>query len=88
MTENLSKAQWSLIKDDINRMLVESDSFKELRSNVRLWIADFESRQQHRITFSTSCCGWFAKFCCGSNGTEEAEEADRLKTFGSSTGRL
>lgn len=45
MTENLSKAQWSLIKDDINRMLVESDSFKELRSNVRLWIADFESRQ-------------------------------------------
>jgi hypothetical protein len=45
MTENLSQAQWLLVKDDINTMLVKSDSFKELRSGIRSWIADFESRQ-------------------------------------------
>ena len=45
MTEDLSQAQWSLVKYDINTMLVKSDSFKELRSSIRSWIVDFESRQ-------------------------------------------
>ena len=38
MTQNLSRAQWELIEDDLNNILTQTDSYKELRGALREWL--------------------------------------------------
>ena len=38
MTQNLSEAQWELIEDDLNNILTQTDSYKELRGALREWL--------------------------------------------------
>ena len=38
MTQNLSRAQWKLIEDDLNNILTQTDSYKELRGALREWL--------------------------------------------------
>jgi len=41
MTQNLSQAQWELIKDDLNSILSTADNYKELRQALRDWLEEY-----------------------------------------------
>ena len=42
MTQNISRAQWELIKEDILLLLTNADSFEQIRKRIRGWIAEYE----------------------------------------------
>ena len=42
MTQNISRAQWELIKEDILLLLTNADSFEQIRIRIRGWIAEYE----------------------------------------------
>ena len=41
MTQNLSRAQWMLIEDDLNNILVTADNYKQLRQAMRDWLEEY-----------------------------------------------
>ena len=41
MTQNLSRAQWMLIEDDLNNILVTADNYKQLRQALREWLEEY-----------------------------------------------
>ena len=41
MTENISHAQWLIIKEHMQAILIESDTLKELRMNLKNWMEEY-----------------------------------------------
>ena len=45
MTEDISQAQWELVKDDLKDIMIESNTFKQIKEKIQDWFEEFEERQ-------------------------------------------